>query len=103
MKITYIGTTSPNAKQSVTPELLASCLAKYSRSNEGIDAILSKVDLTKPDESIEKIFQFIDYGHQSIAGLTGGIAVAMDDVSMWLAYKLFSFLQVCLLYTSRCV
>lgn len=73
----------------VTPELLASVLARYSRSNEGIHAILEKVDLANPDASIDRILRFVDYGHASIGGLTGGLAVALDGVSMWLAYKMF--------------
>jgi thymidylate synthase ThyX len=73
----------------VTPELLASVLARYSRSNEGIANILAKVDITNPDASIDRILKFVDYGHASIGGLTGGLAVALDDVSMWLAYKVF--------------
>jgi len=73
----------------VTPELLASVLARYSRSNEGIANILSKVDLANPDASIDRILKFVDYGHASIGGLTGGLAVALDDVSMWLAWKIF--------------
>src|SRR5476649_397895 len=73
----------------VTPELLASVLARYSRSNEGIHKILEKVDLASPDASIDRILKFVDYGHASIGGLTGGLAVALDDVSMWLAYKIF--------------
>ncbi len=73
----------------VTPELLASVLARYSRSNKGIAAILEKVDLANPDASIDRILNFVDYGHASIGGLTGGLAVALDDVSMWLAWKMF--------------
>ncbi len=73
----------------VTPELLASVLARYSRSNQGIGAILAKVDLANPDASIDRILNFVDYGHASIGGLTGGLAIALDDVSMWLAYKVF--------------
>jgi thymidylate synthase ThyX len=73
----------------VTPELLASVLARYSRSNEGLAKILGRVDLAHPDESIDRILSFVDYGHASIGGLTGGLAVAIDGVSMWLAYKLF--------------
>jgi hypothetical protein len=73
----------------VTPELLASVLARYSRSNEGIHKILEKVDLANPDASIDRILKFVDYGHASIGGLTGGLAIALDDVSMWLAYKIF--------------
>lgn len=73
----------------VTPELLASVLARYSRSNEGIHTILEKVDLANPDASIDRILKFVDYGHASIGGLTGGLAIALDDVSMWLALKVF--------------
>ena len=78
----------------VTPELLASVLARYSRSNEGIAAILSKVDLAQPDASIDRILKFVDYGHASIGGLTGGLAIALDGVSMWLAYKIFEIAQM---------
>ncbi|MBX7123589.1 MAG: FAD-dependent thymidylate synthase [Opitutaceae bacterium] len=78
----------------VTPELLASVLARYSRSNEGLSAILEKVDVNQPDASIDRILKFVDYGHASIGGLTGGLAVAIDGVSMWLAYKLFEVAQM---------
>jgi hypothetical protein len=78
----------------VTPELLASVLARYSRSNEGLAAILAKVDIANPDASIDRILKFVDYGHASIGGLTGGLAIALDDVSMWLAYKIFEIAQM---------
>ncbi len=78
----------------VTPELLASVMARYSRSNEGIHKILEKVDLANPDASIDRILKFVDYGHASIGGLTGGLAIALDDVSMWLAYKIFEISQM---------
>jgi len=78
----------------VTPELLASVLARYSRSNDGLAHILSKVDLAHPDESIDRILKFVDYGHASIGGLTGGLAIALDGVSMWLAYKIFEIAQM---------
>ena len=78
----------------VTPELLASVLARYSRSNDGIQSILEKVDLDNPDASIDRILKFVDYGHASIGGLTGGLAVALDNVSMWLALKVFEIAQM---------
>jgi len=78
----------------VTPELLASVLARYSRSNEGLAAILAKVDVKNPDASIDRILKFVDYGHASIGGLTGGLAVAVDGISMWLAYKIFEIAQM---------
>ena len=76
------------------PELLASVLARYSRSNDGLPAILEKVDLRDPDASVDRILKFVDYGHASIGGLTGGLAIAIDNVSMWLAYKLFEISQM---------
>ncbi len=92
MKVTGLALVPPPSAAGlpqVTPELLASVLARYSRSNQGIAAILEKVDLANPDSSIDRILNFVDYGHASIGGLTGGLAVALDDVSMWLAYKIF--------------
>ncbi len=92
MRITALALVPPPSAADlpkVTPELLASVLARYSRSNEGLASILAKVDLANPDASIDRILKFVDYGHASIGGLTGGLAVAIDGVSMWLAYKLF--------------
>lgn len=92
MKITALSLTPPKGAENnprVTHELLASVLAKYSRSNEGLETILGKVDLNNPEASIANILKFVDYGHASIGGLTGGIAIAIDDVTMFAAYKLF--------------
>ena len=97
MKVTGLAIVPPPSAADlpkVTPELLASVLARYSRSTEGIEAILSKVDVANPDASIDRILKFVDYGHASIGGLTGGLAVALDGVSMWLAYKLFEIAQM---------
>ena len=97
MKITGLAVVPPPSAADVprvTPELLASVLARYSRSTEGIGAILAKVDVANPDASIDRILKFVDYGHASIGGLTGGLAVALDGVSMWLAYKLFEIAQM---------
>ncbi|MBX3736670.1 MAG: FAD-dependent thymidylate synthase [Candidatus Didemnitutus sp.] len=97
MKVTGIAVVPPPSAADlpkVTPELLASVLARYSRSNDGLANILSKVDLAHPDESIDRILKFVDYGHASIGGLTGGLALALDGVSMWLAYKIFEIAQM---------
>lgn len=97
MKVTGIAIVPPPTAADlpkVTPELLASVLARYSRSNDGLANILSKVDLAHPDESIDRILKFVDYGHASIGGLTGGLAIALDGVSMWLAYKIFELAQM---------
>lgn len=92
MKVTGLALVPPPTAADaprVTPELLASVLARYSRSNEGLAKILERVDVANPDESIDRILKFVDYGHASIGGLTGGLGVAIDHVSMWLAYKIF--------------
>jgi len=97
MKVTGLAIVPPPSAADlpkVTPELLASVLARYSRSNDGIAAILGKVDIQNPDASIDRILKFVDYGHASIGGLTGGLAVALDDISMWLAYKIFDIAQM---------
>jgi len=97
MKVTGLALVPPPSAADlprVTPELLASVLARYSRSTEGIVAILAKVDVANPDASIDRILKFVDYGHASIGGLTGGLAVALDGVSMWLAYKIFEIAQM---------
>jgi len=97
MKVTGLAIVPPPSASDlprVTPELLASVLARYSRSTEGISSILAKVDVANPDASIDRILKFVDYGHASIGGLTGGLAVALDGVSMWLAYKLFEIAQM---------
>lgn len=70
-------------------ELLAATLARYSRSNSGIENILSQIDPKNEQKSIDKIFKFVDYGHASIGGLTSGIPIVMDNISMFLAYKIF--------------
>jgi len=98
MRIKAIGICPPPSAEDnprVTPELLASCLARYSRSNKGIDSILSTIDWKDPDKSVDAIFRFVDYGHASITGMTGGIAVVVDGCSMFLAYKLFEIAQLC--------
>jgi len=97
MKVTGLAIIPPETAKNnpkATPELLASCLAKYSRSNEGIDNILSNIDWEDTDASVDRIFKFIDYGHASVGGLTGGIAIAVDDISMYLAYKIFEIAQL---------
>ena len=59
----------------VTPELLASVPAA-TWSNEGIGKILGKVDLANPDASIDRILNFVDYGHASIGVFDGGLRSA---------------------------
>jgi thymidylate synthase ThyX len=91
VKITYIPTTPPTSDlPSLTPEGLAATLARYSRSNKGIQNLLEEGKTKSPQD----IFRFVDYGHASIGGLTGGIAMALDGISMIAALKLFEFSQM---------
>lgn len=90
MKITYIPTAPPIDAPSLTPEGLAATLARYSRSNKGILTLLEEAKTKSPQD----IFRFVDYGHASIGGLTGGIAIALDGISMIAALKLFEFSQM---------
>jgi len=87
LSVSYIPLKPPAGTEAkgLVPEVLASCLARYSRSNDGIEVIIEKFS----DKSPEAIFKFVDYGHASIAGLTGAIAIAIDNISMILALKLF--------------
>lgn len=98
MKVTALAIVPPPSAEGsprVTPELLASSLARYSRSNKGIDAILSTIDWSDPEKSVDGVFRFLDYGHASIGGLTGGIAITLDHCSLFLILKLFEIAQMC--------
>lgn len=76
-------------KPALTPELLAASGARYSRNNEGLEAILSRIDPQNMDRSVDSIFRMIDYGHQSIADMAP-VAIFMDDISIWLACHVWS-------------
>jgi thymidylate synthase ThyX len=94
MKVTQVAlrptTASDTASRpALTPELLAASGARYSRSNDGLEAILSKIDPDNLDKSVDSIFKMIDYGHQSIADMAP-VAIFMDGVSLWLAYHIWS-------------
>ncbi len=76
-------------RPSLTPELLAASGARYSRNNEGLQSILSKIDPGNLDKSVDSIFRMVDYGHQSIADMAP-VAMFMDGVSQWLAYYVWT-------------
>ena len=93
MRVTQVAlrpTEASNAtgRPALTPELLAATGARYSRSNEGLEAILSRIDPNNLDKSVDGIFKMIDYGHASIGDLVP-VALFIDGISMWLAYELF--------------
>ena len=94
MKIQYVSITSTTTAEkmdcyALTPELLASTGARYSRNNEGLDAIVSKIDFSNTDKSVDTIFKMVDYGHASIADMAP-IALFIDDISLFAAYFLWT-------------
>ena len=98
MKATHVGLCMTEAaraaeRPALTPELLAACGARYSRNNEGLEAILARVDPANLDRSVDSIFRMIDYGHQSIADMVP-VAIFIDGVSLWLAYYLWTLCPV---------
>jgi thymidylate synthase ThyX len=76
-------------RPALTPELLAASGARYSRNNEGLDAILARIDPANLDKSVDSIFKMIDYGHASIADMAP-VALFIDGVSIWLAYYVWT-------------
>jgi thymidylate synthase ThyX len=76
-------------RPALTPELLAASGARYSRNNEGLQSILSKIDPNNLEKSVDGIFRMVDYGHQSIADMVP-VAMFIDGISIWLAYYLWT-------------
>ena len=93
--VSLIETESAKAagRPALTPELLAATGARYSRSNEGLSAILSRIDQKNLDRSVDAIFKMVDYGHQSIADMAP-VAMFLDGLSIWLAYYVWSPAQL---------
>jgi len=94
MKVTQVAVCPSEAstkagRPALTPELLAASGARYSRNNEGLEAILSKIDPNHLEKSVDSIFRMVDYGHQSIADMVP-VAMFIDGISMWLAYYLWT-------------
>lgn len=73
----------------LTPELLASVGARYSRNDEGLHAILSRVEGMDSDSAVDAIFKHLDYGHASIADMVP-VALFIDSISIYMAYKLWA-------------
>ena len=94
MKVTQVAICPSEAsnqagRPALTPELLAASGARYSRNNEGLDSILSKIDPQNLEKSVDSIFRMVDYGHQSIADMVP-VAMFIDGISIWLAYYIWS-------------
>ena len=98
MRVTHVSVTETHSareagRPALQPELMAACGARYSRNNEGLEAILSRVDRANPDASIDTIFRFLDYGHASIGDMIP-VAMFMDGLSQWLAYFVWTLCPV---------
>jgi thymidylate synthase ThyX len=94
MKVTQVAIRPSQASEqanrpALTPELLAASGARYSRNNEGLESILSKIDPKNLEKSVDSIFRMVDYGHQSIADMVP-VAMFIDGISMWLAYYIWT-------------
>jgi thymidylate synthase ThyX len=94
MKVTQVAICPTEASRkagrpALTPELLAASGARYSRNNEGLEAILSRIDPNNLEKSVDSIFRMVDYGHQSIADMVP-VAMFIDGVSIWLAYYIWT-------------
>lgn len=89
--VSILPTEAAQEKQRIalTPELLAATGARYSRSNEGLDAIVSRIDWKQTDKSVDAIFRMVDYGHASIADMAP-VAMFLDGISLYAAYILWS-------------
>ena len=83
---------SPTAKAAgrpeLTPELMAAVMARYSRNNEGLPSILSKIS-PDPVKAVDSVFRMVDYGHASIGDMCP-VGIFLDDVSIWAAYLIWS-------------
>lgn len=74
------------------PEVMAALLARFSRTGDGMEKILedlSALDFNDSSKMVDRILKFIDYGHASIGGLTGGIPIGVDKISMLTPYITF--------------
>ena len=94
MKVQYVSICPTTKAQeenclSLTPELLAATGARYSRNNEGLEKILSKVDFSNSDKSVDSVFKMLDYGHASIADMAP-IALFIDGISLFAAYYIWT-------------
>src|SRR5262252_3680432 len=94
MKVTQVAICPSEASKkagrpALTPELLAASGARYSRNNEGLESILSKIDPNNLEKSVDSIFRMVDYGHQSIADMVP-VAMFIDGISIWLAYYIWT-------------
>jgi thymidylate synthase ThyX len=94
MKVTQVSIRATQASKdksrpSLTPELLAATGARYSRNNEGLEAIVEKIDPENPDKSVDSIFKMLDYGHASISDMAP-VAIFIDDISIFMAYYIWS-------------
>ncbi len=74
----------------LTPPEMGAAFARYSRNNDGLDAILDLVKDVPEDKRVDTIMAFADYGHRSILDLVE-VPIILEGISMYAAARLFQF------------
>ena len=74
----------------LTPPEMGAAFARYSRNNDGLDAILELVKDVPEDKRVDTIMAFADYGHRSILDLVE-VPIVLEGISMYAAARLFQF------------
>lgn len=81
-------------RPSFIPELLASVGARTSRSSGGLAEILQRIEGLDQQEAINQIFDWIDYGHRSIADMVP-VAMYMTGITQLAAQFIWNTCQAC--------
>lgn len=96
MKITIVNF-APFHNNAQAPELppdqMAAAAARFSRNNQGLDAILQKVQHVPMEKRADAILRMADYGHKSILDLLE-IPITLEGISMYAAARLFQFAKL---------
>lgn len=76
---------SEAGRVTLCPEMNAAVAARHSRTQDGLEGILSKIDLANgEDKAIDSVFQFVDFGHRSIVDMVPA-SIHIEGISLWLA------------------
>jgi thymidylate synthase ThyX len=77
----------------LTPPEMGAAFARYSRNNDGLEAILDLVKDIPEDKRVGKIMSFADYGHRSILDLVE-VPIILEGISMYAAARIFQFAKL---------
>jgi len=93
MNIEVLGIVPSNEFEGKTynPEQLAAVIARYSRNKEGLEAVDK---IAREAKNPNKIFNFLTFGHSSIAEISGMIPVVLDEISILEIYTIFQHMYV---------